>query len=58
MGTYSVKEIMTRRNEDGPDKELIETYDLSPDELYGPYEQLFVAMADESFYNPTCPDIN
>ncbi len=58
MELYSVKEIMTRRNEDSPDNGLIQTYDLTSDELYGLYEQLFVAMADESFYDPTCPDIN
>ena len=58
MKTSSVKEIITRLNEDNPDNELMETYDLSPDELNGLYEQLFVAMAEGSLYVHTGADTN
>ncbi len=58
MEPSSLKEIITRRNEDSPNNELIQTYDLSPDELYGLYEQLFVAVADGSLYVHTHPGIN
>jgi hypothetical protein len=56
MKTFSVKESITRLNEDSPDNELMQTYGLSSDELYGLYEQLFVLMADGSLYVQTSRD--
>jgi hypothetical protein len=53
MKIISVQEIATHLKNDAPDKELMQTYGLSSEELKALYDQLIRAVADGSLYVDT-----